>query len=233
MSCDATDVLFGDYEVQFHYVPLPTGCLFGKDCLTRGSINLNRSRAISYCPADNSIKLVCIGKGCECKGCGGPEAPGDLVVSLWALDVATWQWRSEDGGNGLRIASLWDMASFKKMGLPEVAPMFPILSTQEDGDNILSFKLHHSISGHVHLCSLNLRTNVVMLSDFLSGSLTEPSMFASGFFKELNKNYMSGHANPDDQPFPIPPKRGRGCSEEREGYMSPLVPVNKRASQKY
>ncbi|KAE8795557.1 hypothetical protein D1007_29444 [Hordeum vulgare] len=233
LFCEADDVLFGDYEVQFHYVPLPTECLFAQNCLNKGRTDLKWSRAISYCEADNSIKLVCIGKGCECKECGGPQPAGDLVVSSWALDVATWHWCSEDGGgNGFRVASLWDMSNFKKLGLPQVAPIFPLLSMQEDGDNVLSFNLHDSISEYVHLCYLNLRTKVVITSDFVSRSPTEQSVFASRFFKDMKNKDMFDLANPNDQPFPIPPKRGLNCSEEGED-MPPLVPVNKKAPGKY
>lgn len=57
----------------------------------------------SFClmPIESSIKLVCIGKGSSSfivsEACDGPEAPRDMVVSLWAFQLAIKQWRLEDG----------------------------------------------------------------------------------------------------------------------------------------
>lgn len=119
----------------------------------------------------------------------------------------------------LCVASLWEMESFKAARLPRVAPISPILSTQDNGDSVMYFNLEE-VDGRVHLCSLNMRTKTLLPSSFLLDT-PRPSIVGSDCFKRLKDQYpLCPVATSDAKQFPVPPQRAR---EEDSGLLLPVL----------
>ncbi|KAI4986804.1 hypothetical protein ZWY2020_019434 [Hordeum vulgare] len=220
LSCDSDDLLYGRHEVPFSFVPLPPEC---RVCQLCSNIDHKGSRAMTVHGGSDSIKLVCIGKGRgfeACDMCGEFESTLDMALASWALDIATGQWRRDDGGEDLRVASLWQMESFKTAGLPRVRPILPILIPQkDDGGDVLCFTLQAGDAGPVHLCRLNMRTKTLLPPHGLLDEWT-PSLLGCDLFKHIEFATTPDN-NEEEEMEVLAPKRRRRRRKRKRMKICP------------
>ncbi|KAL6638646.1 hypothetical protein ACP70R_023757 [Stipagrostis hirtigluma subsp. patula] len=185
--CCWADLLFGlllcdvagDGDPEFRFVPLPDGHAIEIDYRDPHQPSPERFRTMG-CVA-GAVKFVNIEHG-------DPQRDrSQLKLTTWILDPARASWSKE---TELCVGDLWADESFVSRGLPQVVPMFPVLSTQQH--DVVYVLLHdfdlvdrHVITRAQHLLSVDTRRNKVLSSTTCThkneGHLWLDSLFAAEF----------------------------------------------------
>ncbi|TKV91011.1 hypothetical protein SEVIR_9G066300v4 [Setaria viridis] len=105
----------GGAAVEFGFIGIPPGCPPDESWTKRLSdeFSMNRDRTMRF--AAGAIRFVCIDRS---------RRLGDVTVTLWSLDMAARRWTKE---RSFRARELWRRWSFRRRGLPEMEPRFPVL----------------------------------------------------------------------------------------------------------
>uniref|UniRef100_A0A0E0KJ58 DUF1618 domain-containing protein n=1 Tax=Oryza punctata TaxID=4537 RepID=A0A0E0KJ58_ORYPU len=148
--------LFDSYSVNFSFIELPHGCeCDALDMPNTGPAEMYRTMGCTS--SGRSIKFVSI-------SFQDSMPVAEKTMTMWTLDTTSWGWTK---GEELSLGTLWELEDFKKNGLPETEPIYPLLRKEEDEDNVLYFMLSRSLCRPIselgeravhHMCRFDMRS---------------------------------------------------------------------------
>jgi hypothetical protein len=184
LCCRIKDLL-DSFFVHFDFIELPPGCK--SDALDDSDTGPAEMFRTMGCSTGDLIKFVSISFDDSV-----PE--DDKTVTEWTLDMGTLQWTK---GEELRFGTLWELDDFKKDGLPETEPVYPLLSMEEGDGGDLYFILSRPImrwedpAVH-HVCRFNM-TSKKLVSNPLSwrpDKIVPSGLLGCEFFRHLDSQRL-------------------------------------------
>ncbi|CAM0943901.1 unnamed protein product [Alopecurus aequalis] len=120
-----------DQDCKFSFIPLPQDCPAYDDDFELKYRHVSNEEFRSMACVGGEIKFVAV------DDCVEPQAEG-LEVTVWTLSSDLLEWKVSSKYN---VEDIWTNGAYQSIGIPKLAPSFPVLSIQEDG--VIYLVLNH------------------------------------------------------------------------------------------